>query len=68
VKMPVWLRWKLYGLAVDRLGACPANAHSALIWGSRSVREMAVDRTCRRDCAANGSCWCGKLRRAGDPS
>lgn len=56
------LRWKLWGLLCRSRRVCPANAHSALIWRTRSVREIAVDDICRRDLAANGCCWCGKLR------
>ena len=57
------LRWKLWDLVTRLPWVCPANAHSALIWRTRPLREMAVDGACRRDCAANGSCWCNKLRR-----
>lgn len=56
------LRWKLWGLATRLRRVCPANAHGALIWRTRPLREMGVDSMCRRDCAANGACWCGKLR------
>ena len=62
-----WLRWKVYGLALRLPNVCPANAHGALIWRTRSLREMTVDRACRSDCAANGSCWCNKLRRETAP-
>jgi len=62
------LRWKLWGLATRSRRICPANAHGALIWRTQPLRGVFVDRTCRRDCAATGSCWCGNLRRAGEVS
>ena len=62
------LRWKLWGLVTRSRRVCPANAHGALIWRTQPLRGVFVDRTCRRDCAATGSCWCGNLRRAGEAS
>ena len=58
------LRWKLWGLVTRSRRVCPANAHGAIIWRTQPLRGILVDRTCRRDCAATGSCWCGNLRRA----
>jgi hypothetical protein len=55
------LRWKLWGLLTRSRRVCPANAHSALIWRMRPLREILVDPACRTDCAANGGCWCGNL-------
>lgn len=61
------LAWKLWGLACKHPRVCPANAHSALIWHTRPLREIFIDWTCRSDLVANGgTCWCGKLR-ATDP-
>ena len=61
------LRWKLWGLVTRSRRVCPVNAHGAIIWRTRLLREVTVDGACRRDCAATGSCWCGKLREeAGD--
>jgi hypothetical protein len=59
------LRWKLWGLLTRSRRVCPANAHSALIWRMRPAREIFVDSMCRKDCALNGACWCGNLRRIG---
>jgi len=56
------LRWKLWGLVTRSRRVCPANAHGALIWRTQPLRGVFVDSTCRRDCAATGSCWCGNLR------
>ena len=56
------LGWKLWGLLTRSRRVCPANAHSAVIWRMRPLREIFVDSMCRRDCALNGACWCGNLR------
>ncbi len=56
------LRWKLWGLLTRPRRVCPANAHGALIWRTRPVREIFIDRMCRTDLEANGGCWCGRLR------
>jgi hypothetical protein len=61
--MPDRLRWKLWGLVTRSRRVCPANAHGALIWRTRPLREVVVDGACRRDLAANGSCYCGNLRK-----
>jgi hypothetical protein len=60
------LRWKLWDLVTRSRRVCPANAHSAIIWRTRPLREIGVDGICRRDLAANGACWCGNLREARD--
>jgi len=57
------LRWKLWGLVTRSRRVCPANAHAALLWRSRPLREISVDGACRSDLAANGACWCGNLRK-----
>ena len=57
-------RWMLYGLVTRSRRVCPANAHGAIIWRTQPLRGILVDSTCRRDCAANGFCWCGNLRTA----
>ena len=57
------LRWMLFGLITRSRRVCPANAHGALIWRTQPLRGIRVDSTCRKDCAANGTCWCGNLRR-----
>lgn len=62
------LRWKLWGLVTRSRRVCPANAHGALLWGTQPLRGILVDSTCRRDCVANGSCWCGNLRQPGGAS
>jgi len=62
------LRWKVWGLVTRSRRVCPASAVSAIVWGVRPLREIAVDSTCRRDCAENGTCWCGNLRQAGEAS
>jgi hypothetical protein len=56
------LRWKLWGLAARSRRVCPASAVGAIVWRVRPLREIIVDDTCRRDCAENGTCWCGNLR------
>jgi len=57
------LRWKLWGLVTRLPRVCPSNAHTAIVLDRPDRnRSILVDRTCRRDCAANGFCWCGKLR------
>ena len=56
------LRWRLWGLLCRSRRVCPSNAHSALIWRTKPLREVGIDWMCRSDCAANGACWCGKLR------
>jgi hypothetical protein len=61
-----WLRWKLFGLLTRSRRVCPANAHSALIWRTRPLKEIGVDSACRSDCAAAGVCWCGNLRASQD--
>lgn len=65
--VPKRLRWRLWGLLTRSRRICPANSHSLLIWGYK--RDPRVDGTCRRDCAANGTCYCGNLRAgvAGPP-
>jgi hypothetical protein len=56
--------WKLWGVAVRLPGVCPSNAHTVFVCTHRDrSRNPMVDRTCRRDCAYNGSCYCNKLRR-----
>ena len=57
------LRWKLWGLVTRSRRVCPANAHASIIWGFRD-QGLLVDSTCRRDCANNGACYCGNLRRS----
>lgn len=57
------LRWKIWGLVIRHPRVCPANAHGAVIWRTRPLREITVDRACRQGCADNGTCWCGKLRQ-----
>ena len=59
------IRWKLWGLLTRSRRVCPANAHGAIIWRTQPLRGILVDSTCRRDCAATGSCWCGNLRKGG---
>ena len=54
------VRWRLWSLAIRSRRVCPASAHSLIIWGY--LRDPCVDDMCRRDCADNGTCWCGKLR------
>jgi hypothetical protein len=54
--------WKLWGLLTRSRRVCPANAHGAVIWRTRPLREIFVDSVCRQDCALNGQCWCGNLR------
>jgi len=45
---------------------CWANLGTwALGWNR--LREAKDIEVCRRDCAANGACWCGKLRGAVQP-
>ena len=56
------IRWKLWGLLTRSRRVCPAAAVGAVVWRVRPLREITVDDTCRRDCAATGSCWCGNLR------
>jgi hypothetical protein len=56
------LRWKLWGLLVRSRRVCPVNSHSRIIWGYRD-RGLLVDSMCRRDCADNGTCYCGNLRQ-----
>lgn len=53
------LGWWLWGLLTRSRRVCPVNAHSALIWRMRPVREVFEDSTCRRDRADNGRCFCG---------
>jgi hypothetical protein len=44
---------------------CPSNAHTAIVIAyPRRSRNLLINRACRQDCAATGSCWCGKLRQA----
>jgi hypothetical protein len=57
------IRWKFWGLLTRSRRVCPANAVGAVVWRVQPVRGIFVDDTCRRDCAATGSCWCGNLRR-----
>lgn len=58
------LRWKLWGLVTRLPGVCPSNAHTVIVLGHPDRRRNPfVDGSCRRDCAYNGHCWCGKLRR-----
>lgn len=54
------VRWKLWWWLTKSRHICPANAHTLLIYGDR--RDPRIDDGCRRDCAANGTCWCGRLR------
>lgn len=56
------LRWKLWGLVTRSRRVCPANAHGAIIWRNRPLREIGVDGIRRFDLALNGSCWCGNLQ------
>jgi hypothetical protein len=58
------LRWMLWSLAVRLPRVCPSNAHTAIVaaYPGRS-RNLLIDQACKRDCAAVGSCWCGKLRQ-----
>lgn len=56
------IRWWLWRLLIKRRSVCPANAHTLMIYGDR--RDPRVDDVCRRDLAATGTCWCGKLRAA----
>jgi hypothetical protein len=51
------LRWRIWTLLTRSRRICPANAHSLIIYGER--RDPRIDSMCRRDAAANGSCWCG---------
>jgi hypothetical protein len=65
------LRWKLWGLASRLPGVCPSNAHTVIVCAHPDRnRNPFIDGACRRDCAAVGFCWCGKLRQpptAGGP-
>jgi hypothetical protein len=59
-------RWWLWALACRLPRVCPANAHTSLILSYPGRRRSPlVDDVCRSDCAANGECWCRKLRRGG---
>jgi hypothetical protein len=63
--MSEWLRWKLWGLITRLPRMCPSNAHTAIVLTHPGRnRGVFVDRACRRDCAVNSTCWCGKLRQA----
>lgn len=55
-------RWRLWHLACRSSRVCPANAHSAIIYGER--RSIFIDQVCCNDANNNGACWCGKLQRA----
>jgi hypothetical protein len=63
------LRWKLWGLLIRMPGVCPSNAHTAIVltYPGRN-RNVFTDQACRRDCAAIGFCWCGKLRHDAAPA
>lgn len=54
-------RWWLWAQVSKLRRACPAGTHGRIIWRDRDSGWKVSD-TCRRDLAANGSCWCGKLR------
>jgi hypothetical protein len=58
------LRWWLWGLACRLPKVCPANAHRVLIltYPGRDHNPL-IDSVCRSDCASNGECYCGRLRR-----
>ena len=56
------IRWWLWGKLANRESVCPANAYTRVISGVRD-QAVKVDQMCRRDLAANRSCYCGKLRR-----
>lgn len=53
-------RWWLWRLVTRSKRVCPANAHSRLIWRIRD-QPIGIDDVCRRDAAACGVCWCGKI-------
>jgi len=53
------LRWRLYGAACRLPFVCGVNAHGTIIAGRR--RGILIDSGCRRDAAANGTCYCGRL-------
>jgi hypothetical protein len=59
-------RWRLWCLASGLPGVCKASAYDLLISGRR--RSPLTDDVCRDDLAANGACWCGKLRQPARPS
>jgi hypothetical protein len=56
-------RWRVWGLVTRSRRVCPVNAHSSILWGFWE-RGLLVDESCRRDCADNGACYCGNLRRS----
>lgn len=60
------LRWFAWRHLIRLPRVCPANAHSRIIWRIEHddgfVKGCLIDDMCRRDCAANDACWCGKLR------
>lgn len=62
-RLPERLRWKIWGQLTRSRRVCPANAYGAIFTGIQPLRGMRVDSTCRRDCAATGSCWCGNLQK-----
>ena len=53
------LRWRLYGAACRLPFVCGVNAHGTIIACCR--RGILIDSGCRRDAAANGTCYCGLL-------
>lgn len=60
------LGYRIWDLVIRHPLICPANAHGAIIWRTQPLSGMRIDSVCRRDCAANGACWCGKLRTGPD--
>lgn len=54
------LDWWLFRHLSRVPGLCVAKLHGLLIWRTRE--DPRINAMCRRDLAANGSCWCGKLR------
>ena len=60
-----WRLWTLAGRLPARCNICPSNSHTALVltYPGRS-RNLFVDEGCRRDAAANGSCYCNRIKAA----
>jgi hypothetical protein len=59
------LRWRFWGLASRLSRVCPSNAYKVFVCAHPDRnRNPFIDGACRRDCAATGFCWCGKLRQS----
>jgi hypothetical protein len=58
---PKKLRWEIVNRR-NTPGQCWANLVSAALYLDDYGPRQPMDASCRSDSAANGSCYCGKLR------